>query len=76
MVLRTLIVGGGLEITDVLQCLHKESRKIANTRDVTTNRCNTLDHTKWPSKTSSLARMNYACRDTARKLQKVSVYIK
>ena len=55
---------------------HEESRKIANKRDVMSNHCNTLDLTKRPLKTSSLAQMNGACHDTARKLQKVSVYVK
>ena len=56
---------------------HEESRKIANMRDVMSNQHNTLDQAKWPSKTSSLAQMNYACHDTATKLlQKVSVYVK
>ena len=48
---------------------HEESRKIANTHDVTSNHCNTLDHAKWQSKTSSLAWMNGACRDTAIQLR-------
>ena len=55
---------------------HEESRQIANMHDVTTNHRNTLDHAKWPSKTSSLARMNGTCCDRARKLWKVSVHVK
>ena len=49
---------------------HKESRKIANTRDVTSNHHNTLHHAKWPLKTSSLSlsQMNDTSCDTARKL--------
>ena len=49
---------------------HEESRKIANTHDVMSNHHNihVLERAKWLSKTSSLARMNSACRDTARKL--------
>ena len=42
--------------------------KIAAKCDVTSNHRNTLDHAKWPPKTSSLAQMDGACRDTARKL--------
>ena len=47
---------------------HEESRKIANTCDITSNHRNTLDHAKCPAKTSSFAQMNGACCDTARKL--------
>ena len=46
----------------------KRVEKIAAKRDVTSNHRNTLDHAKWPPKISSLARMNGACRDRARKL--------
>ena len=42
--------------------------KIAAKRHVMSNHRNTLDRAKWPSKTSSLARMNGACHDRARKL--------
>ena len=47
---------------------HEESRKIAAKRDVMSNHHNTLGRANWPPKTSSLTRMNGACRNTARKL--------
>ena len=50
--------------------------KIATKRDITSNHHNTLDRAKCLPKTSSLAWINIACRDAARKLSKESVYIK
>ena len=50
--------------------------KIVTKRDIMSNLHNTLDRTKWLSKTSSLAQVNGACCNAAWKLWKVSVYVK
>ena len=42
--------------------------KIATKRDITSNHHNTLNYAKWPPKNSSLAWMNGACHDAARKI--------